>query len=118
MLPAARVFLVVAVLAAAAPLAAQCPMCKSVVESSDVRPFNRAILVMMAGPYLVVGALGVVLFRDRVGRAVRRLQERAQGSVSLRGRRGPSAAARSTKQDAERSAPHSIGRALTPPRGR
>jgi hypothetical protein len=53
----------------------QCAMCKAALESSPDglgAQFNRAILVMMAGPYLLMGVFGVVLCRDRLRDAGRR----------------------------------------------
>ena len=73
--------LAVAVLALAGPpLGAQCAMCKAAIEGSTDgsvgAQFNRAILVMMAGPYLVMGVFGAVLFRERLRGAARRLRGR------------------------------------------
>jgi hypothetical protein len=58
---------------------AQCAMCKATLEASDVgATFNRAILVMLAGPYLVAGVFSLVYFRARVrhvaGRILARLR--------------------------------------------
>ena len=58
---------------------AQCAMCKASLEGSTdgiAAVFNRAILVMLAGPYLVMGVFGVVLFRERLRHATRRLLSR------------------------------------------
>jgi hypothetical protein len=58
---------------------AQCAMCKASLEGSNDgigAVFNRAILVMLAGPYLVMGVFGIVLFRERLHGAVRRLLRR------------------------------------------
>jgi hypothetical protein len=66
-------------LAAGAPVSvfAQCAMCKATLESSDLgAQFNNAILVMIAGPYLVMGAFGLVLFRERLRQATRRALSR------------------------------------------
>jgi hypothetical protein len=75
-------------IAAAAPLAAQCAMCKAALEGSTDgsigAQFNRAILVMMAGPYLVLGAFGVALFRERLRRAAGTLLGRLGRAGSLR----------------------------------
>jgi hypothetical protein len=82
----AALLLVTAVL----PLAAQCAMCKAAIEGSTDAgvgaQFNRAILVMMAGPYLVMGVFGALLFRDRLRAAARRLRARlaARGTPSVR----------------------------------
>ena len=57
---------------AAAPARAQCAMCKATLESSEEGrrvsgELNRAILVMLAAPYLVFGTCASVLFRRRIG---------------------------------------------------
>ena len=71
--------------AGASPAAAQCAMCKAAIEGSTDgavgAQFNRAILVLMAAPYLVMGTFGVVLFRERLRRAARRLLGR-RGAAS------------------------------------
>ena len=59
-------------LAAAPRAVAQCSMCRASVESSaEARrisgELNRAILVLFAAPYLVVGTCTSVLFRRRIG---------------------------------------------------
>ena len=84
--PLAAAGLLAVVLAAPAlPLAAQCAMCKATLESSADAvgaTFNRAILVMMAGPYLVLGVFGMVFFRER-------LRGRARGLLARLRRAGP-----------------------------
>ena len=85
----ATVLLVAAVLAAAgAPAAAQCSMCKAAIENSTDASvgaqFNRAILVMMAGPYLVMGVFGMVLFRERLRRSAKTLLGRLGAVVPRR----------------------------------
>ena len=73
----------VLLIASGLPLAAQCAMCKAAIEGSTDAgvgaQFNRAILVMMAGPYLVMGVFGALLFRDRLRAAARRLRLRLSG---------------------------------------
>jgi hypothetical protein len=67
------------VLAAPAAAPAQCSVCKAALESSADAvgaQFNRAILVMLAGPYLVVGAFGLVFFRKHVRSVAGRLLAR------------------------------------------
>jgi len=59
-----------------APAAAQCSMCQQVVaQSPEAQRFgaelNRAILVLMAAPYLLFSSFALVLFRDRIGRRLR-----------------------------------------------
>jgi hypothetical protein len=79
-LPTPRVTAVAVILAGtllavvlSAPAAiAQCAMCKATLEGSSDGvggQFNRAILVMLAGPYLVMGAFGFLLFRERLRHA-------------------------------------------------
>jgi hypothetical protein len=66
---------------------AQCAMCKAALEGSTDglgAQFNRAILVMLAGPYLVMGVFGVVLFRERLGRATGRMLARLRRITSPR----------------------------------
>ncbi len=53
-------------------LSAQCPMCKMSAESnleaggSAGKGLNRGILYMFATPYLLVFALGVIWYRNRL----------------------------------------------------
>ena len=86
----AAVFVLAAVAAlAAGPLAAQCAMCKAAIENAtDANvgaSFNRAILVMMAGPYVVMGVFGALLFRHRLRGAARRLLGRIAGGRATPG---------------------------------
>jgi hypothetical protein len=67
---------------------AQCAMCKASLEGSADgigASFNRAILVMLAGPYLVMGVFGVLLFRQRLREGGRRLATRLK-RIALPGR--------------------------------
>jgi hypothetical protein len=64
-------------LAAAAPLGAQCAMCQTALLNSPEgrgmgEEFNRAILVMLFAPYAVFSVIGAVLLRHRIREAVRR----------------------------------------------
>jgi len=59
-------------LAAAGPVAAQCAMCRSVLQQSPEGQrlsgqLNLAILVMFFAPYLVFGSFVIVMFRGRIG---------------------------------------------------
>ena len=68
---------------------AQCAMCKASLEGSTDgigAAFNRAILVMLAGPYLVMGVFGVLLFRERLREGGRRLVRRLRRIAPGRGR--------------------------------
>lgn len=74
-----------AFLAAAPEAAAQCAMCRTALTSSAegqaiAAQFNAAILVMLAAPYLILGALAGVFFRQRLrdllGRRLARLRAR------------------------------------------
>lgn len=61
----------------AAPARAQCAMCRASIESSaEARrvsgELNRAILVLFAAPYLVVGTCTTLLFRRRIGAFLRK----------------------------------------------
>ncbi|MCB0563003.1 MAG: hypothetical protein KDD01_01355 [Phaeodactylibacter sp.] len=53
------------------PVEAQCPMCRMSAESNlknggtDGRGLNNGILLMLATPYLVVGAIGLVWWTNR-----------------------------------------------------
>lgn len=72
-------------LSVAEPAIAQCAMCKTVVNGSAEGQavsgeLNRAILVMLAAPYLVFGTLAAVLFRKPLRERLSRLRSRA-GSV-------------------------------------
>jgi hypothetical protein len=70
---AARLLALAALLAGgAAPAGAQCAMCKATLESSEEGrrvsgELNRAILLMLAAPYVVFGTCAGVLFRRRIG---------------------------------------------------
>ena len=81
----------VLVAAGVSPAAAQCAMCKAAIEGSTDAAvgaqFNRAILVLMAAPYLLMGTFGVVLFRERLRRAARRLLGRRGGAGAPAGLR-------------------------------
>jgi hypothetical protein len=55
----------------ASPVAAQCPMCKTALTQSAegqriASDFNRAILVMVAAPYLIFATIAGYLFRSRI----------------------------------------------------
>ncbi|HJS59920.1 MAG TPA: hypothetical protein VKA01_17565 [Vicinamibacteria bacterium] len=55
----------------AAPAIAQCPMCKTALTQSAegqriASDFNRAILVMVAAPYLIFGTIAGFVFRSRI----------------------------------------------------
>jgi len=63
--------------ASATSARAQCSMCRASVESSpEARrvsgELNRAILVLFAAPYLVVGTCTTVLLRHRIGAFLRK----------------------------------------------
>lgn len=74
--------LALALLALPAGAAAQCAMCKATLESSEVgATFNRAILVMLAGPYLVAGVFSLVYFRARVRQVAGRVFTRLRPSA-------------------------------------
>lgn len=66
---AMAVFFVLAT--AAAPLAAQCPMCKATAESNlknggtAGRGLNAGIIYMLLAPYLLVGGVGYWWWRNR-----------------------------------------------------
>lgn len=53
------------------PVQAQCPMCRMSAESNlenggtEGRGLNAGILYMLATPYLLVGALGYIWWRNR-----------------------------------------------------
>ncbi|MBI3932345.1 MAG: hypothetical protein HY317_02940 [Acidobacteria bacterium] len=70
---------------AAVPAAeAQCAMCKAALTSSDegrevAATLNRAILVMLVGPYLIVGTFVLLIFRRRIGAVAARWAERLPG---------------------------------------
>jgi hypothetical protein len=65
-------------MAAAAPVAAQCVMCKTALTSSPEghamgAQFNHAILLMLFAPYVVAVAFTLTVFRRRIAVALRRL---------------------------------------------
>lgn len=53
------------------PVQAQCPMCRMSAESNlknggtDGRGLNKGILFMLSMPYLVVGAIGFIWWKNR-----------------------------------------------------
>jgi len=68
---AAALVVLAVVLAAAGPAAAQCAMCRSVLQQSAEgqrlsEHLNVAILVMFFAPYLVFGSFLVLMFRGRI----------------------------------------------------
>jgi hypothetical protein len=75
------------------PAAAQCAMCKTALTNSDEgrgisAEFNRAILVMLMGPYLLMGAGAAYLFRGRIRSLAARAASRVRTSprpAALRG---------------------------------
>lgn len=63
--------LVLAAVATGTPALAQCAMCKATLTGSPegqaiAREFNRAILVMLFAPYLVVVSFLLMAFRTRI----------------------------------------------------
>lgn len=58
-------------LAAMQSAQAQCPMCRATAESnlanggSEGRGLNNGILYMLAAPYLLIGGIGYVWWRNR-----------------------------------------------------
>jgi hypothetical protein len=63
--------LLAAVLWVATPADAQCPMCRMSAESnlenggSEGKGLNTGILYMLATPYLLIGTLGFIWWRNR-----------------------------------------------------
>ena len=58
------------------PAAAQCAMCRSTLTSSAEGaalqgPLNRAILLLLAAPYLVLGSFLLLVWRERIARRAR-----------------------------------------------
>jgi hypothetical protein len=73
-----------ALLGAGLPAEAQCSMCRQVVTQSAegqqmATELNRAILVMLAAPYLVFGSVLAAVFRGRLLGAVRARVRRVLG---------------------------------------
>lgn len=84
------VLLVVAAVATRSPALAQCAMCKATLTGSAegraiAREFNRAILVMLFAPYVVVGGFLLTAFRGRIrarlGCAWRRLHPQRRADL-------------------------------------
>ena len=74
----------VLVLVLAPSAEAQCAMCRQVVTQSAegqamAGQLNRAILVMFAAPYLVFGSLAAIVFRGRIGTALKNVSRIATG---------------------------------------
>lgn len=68
-------------LAPAVPAASQCAMCGTALTGSPEgramsAQFNRAILMMLFAPYVVVGALAGVLFHRQIASHLSRLTRR------------------------------------------
>lgn len=86
-----RILLPLVILGAIAltePLAAQCSMCKTLLEGSAegrqvARGLNHGILLMLAAPYLIFGSFGIVLFRHRIVALVGRLWARRGARVRV-----------------------------------
>lgn len=80
-------------LSAPASVSAQCAMCKTALTNSEEgrgmsAEFNRAILLMLAAPYLMMGAFATYLLRGHIRVLVLRTAARvrpAARSVFLRG---------------------------------
>ena len=69
--------LVLVLVSAADQVAAQCAMCATALTGSEEgramsASFNRAILVMLAAPYLVVGTVALAFFRPQLRETLRR----------------------------------------------
>jgi len=72
---------VLAALAAAEPLAAQCVMCKTVLMSSAEgrrisEGLNHGILLMVAAPYVILGSFAAAVFRRPLLLALSRRRRR------------------------------------------
>jgi hypothetical protein len=71
---------------AAGPAGAQCAMCKTTLtNSAEGRgigdQFNRAILVMLAAPYVVMGGFLIGVYRGRLVPDARRLGARLHARI-------------------------------------
>jgi hypothetical protein len=67
---------------AAAPVSAQCVMCKTALTASPEgrainQTFNRAILLMLVAPYVVVGTMMATVFRRPLLALLREHRRRA-----------------------------------------
>jgi len=74
------------VAASAGPSAAQCVMCKTALTGSPEgrgisAEFNRAILLMVAAPYVVMGGFVLGVYRRRLAHDARRLGARLRGRL-------------------------------------
>ncbi len=75
--------LVLALVIVADSASAQCAMCATALTGSEEgramsASFNRAILVMLVAPYMVVGAFAATFFRPQV----RQMLKRARGALA------------------------------------
>lgn len=82
--------LAAALLGLSATASAQCAMCRASVENSAegrqlAGDLNRAILVMFVAPYAVFLSCATLLFRRRLGAALRRGVARARRRVRALG---------------------------------
>ncbi|MGK0386511.1 MAG: hypothetical protein ACI849_001128 [Patiriisocius sp.] len=64
-----RVLLLLILLICALPADAQCAMCRAVLESEEsgsaAKGINNGIMYLMVFPYLLVGTVGYLVYRNR-----------------------------------------------------
>ncbi|MDN3723388.1 hypothetical protein QRD02_03260 [Aequorivita sp. SDUM287046] len=62
-------FVIFLLLVAAFPAEAQCAMCRAVLESEEggqaAKGINNGIVYLMIFPYLLVGGVGYIIYRNR-----------------------------------------------------
>jgi len=58
-------FLLIAALFLSPDLSAQCAMCKANAEASNASGFNTGILYMLSLPYVMIGTIGYIWWRNR-----------------------------------------------------
>ncbi len=63
------IFSTIAILLFAIPAEAQCAMCRAVLESEEsntmAKGINNGIMYLMIFPYLLVGGIGYMIYRNR-----------------------------------------------------
>jgi hypothetical protein len=77
-LPLAAIVFGLVLLFDPSPALAQCSMCRAVITQSAegqrmAGELNRAILLMVAAPYLIFGSCAAVLFRSRLAATLKRV---------------------------------------------
>jgi len=64
-----KILFFILLILAVVPAEAQCAMCRAVIESEEsgevAKGINNGIMYLMIFPYLLVGAIGFIIYRSR-----------------------------------------------------